>query len=204
MLGGQKSERPPRPLLFIRREVYGTFIMEMAEVAGSQNDKSSYPILRFFLGERVHPNGKTIHEILNLSAPQIGPTGGIIQWLFPLTRPSTHVPSAPTLTPYELNQFRVDPKLRELYMIGVNRFLEKFAISVNGRTGSIAADWRTNKKWKFPSYHAFMPITRILRSMKLLGFTEESVTLMKLLLLCHKRGGGDVIDKVTLDAWKHL
>jgi hypothetical protein len=174
-------------------------------MAGLRRDEvPTYPILRFYLGERVHPNGKTIHEILDLSGPHIGHTGGVIQWLFPLARPSTHVPGAPTFTPHELDLFRVEPKLRDLYMTGVNRFLEKFGIAVNGTTGSIAPDYGAMKKWRYPSYHGFMPVTRILRSMKLLGFTAESVTLLKLLLLCNHGGGGNLIDKVTLDVWKHL
>jgi hypothetical protein len=172
-------------------------------VASSNNNVGQNLILRFFLGERVHLNGKTIHEILNLSGPPMGKTGGIIQWLFPLTRPSTHVPSAPTLSISEIALFKTDPKLRELYLIGVNRFLERFGIAVKGSSGSIEPDFHMLKKWMYPSYHAFMPITRILRSMKLLGFPDEFVILYKLLLLCHKRCGNN-IDRTTLDIWEHL
>jgi hypothetical protein len=171
--------------------------------ASSSDDAEHNPILRFFLGERIHPNGKTIHEILNMSAPQMGPTGGIIQWLFPLTTPSTHVPSAPTLSPTEVVVFRTEPKLRELYLIGVNRFLERWGIAVHGSSGSIEPDFNMKKKWMYPSYHAFMPITRILRSLKLLGFPDEFATLLKLLLLCNKRCGNR-IDRTTLDIWEHL
>lgn len=164
---------------------------------------SSTPILRFYLGERVHPNGKTIHEILNLGGTEMGHTGGVIQWLFPLTVPSTHVPAAPTLTPTELAVFQTDPRLREQYMVSVNRFLERLGISVHGCSGSIGPDFHTKKKWMHPSYHAFMPITRILRSLKLLEFADEFSTLRKLLLLCNNRCGSR-IDKATLDIWEHL
>jgi hypothetical protein len=172
-------------------------------IAKPQNEASPDPILRFFLGERVHPGGKTIHEILNLNGPRIGPTGGVIQWLFPLATPSTHVPSAPALSPSELKVLSVEPKLRELYLVGANRFLELFGIAVHGSSGSIEPDFNTKKKWMYPSYHAFMPITRILRSLKLLGFPDEFATLRKLLLLCDKKCGNR-IDKTTLDIWKHL
>jgi hypothetical protein len=60
------------------------------------------PILRYFLGERVHPGGKIIYESLNMNGSRIGITGGVIQWIFPLSTPSTHVPSAPTLSQFEL------------------------------------------------------------------------------------------------------
>ena len=168
-----------------------------------KSDGECDPILRFFLGERVHPNGKTIHEILNMNGPHMGHTGGVIQWLFPLTTPSTHVPRAPTLSLSELKLFRTEPKLRELYLVGVNRFLERFGIALHGGSGSIEPDFNTKKKWMYPSYHAFMPITRILRSLKLLGFPDEFATLHKLLLLCNKRCGNR-IDKTTLDIWEHL
>jgi hypothetical protein len=161
-------------------------------------------LLKYFSGERVHPGGKTIHESLNMNGPRIGNTGGVIQWLFPLTTPSTHVPRAPTLSPFELKVFRTDPELRELYLVGVNRFLERFGISVHGNSGSIEPDFNTRKKWMYPSYHAFMPVTRILRSLKLLGFPDEFATLLKILLLCNKRCGGDRIDRTTLDIWEHL
>jgi len=159
--------------------------------------------VRFYLGEKVHPNGKTIHEILNLDGPQMGHTGGVIQWLFPLTTPSRHVPSAPTLSSTELTVFRTEPKLREQYIVSVNRFLERLGISVHGSSGSILPDFHMRKKWMYPSYHAFMPITRILRSLKLLGFPIEFSTLRKLLLLCNKRCGSR-IDRATLDIWEHL
>jgi hypothetical protein len=171
--------------------------------ASPTSDVENNPILRFYLGERVHPNGKTIHEILNPDGPQMGHTGGVIQWLFPLTTPSTHVPSAPTLSLTELNAFRTEPKLREQIIVCVNRFLERLAISVHGNSGSIEPDFHTKKKWMYPSYHAFMPITRILRSLKLLGFQDEFTTLRKLLLLCNMRCGSR-IDKTTLDIWEHL
>jgi hypothetical protein len=161
------------------------------------------PIVRYFLGERVHPNGKTLHEILNLNASRIGDTSGVIQWIFPLTTPSSHVPGAPTLSPSELQLFRIEPKLRELYIIGVNRFLEQYGIAIHGSSGSIEPDFNIEFNWMHPSYHIFMPITRILRSMKLLGFIDEFITLRKLLLICNERSGGK-LDKVTLDIWKRL
>lgn len=161
------------------------------------------PILGFFLGERVHPNGKTIHEILDLDGPQMGHAGGVIQWLFPLTTPSTHVPDAPTLSPSELIAFRTEPGLRELYLVGVNRFLERLGIAVHGSSGSLEPDFATRKKWMYPSCHAFLPITRILRSLKLLGFPDEFATLRKLLLLCNARCGNR-LDRTTLDIWEHL
>jgi hypothetical protein len=171
--------------------------------ASLKSDAESNPILRYYLGERVHPNGKTIHEILNLDGPQMGNTGGVIQWMFPLTTPSTHVPSAPTLSLSELNLFRTEPKLREQYIVCVNRFLDRLGISIHENSGSIEPNFSTKKKWMYPSYHAFMPITRILRSLKLLAFLDEFSTLRKLLLLCNKRCGSR-IDKTTLDIWEHL
>lgn len=176
----------------------------MSTVAANPKDESGRNlILRFFLGERVHPNGKTIHEILNMNGPRIGHTGGVIQWLFPLVTPSTHVPSAPTLSPSELKLFRTEPKLRGLYLVGVNRFLELFGIAVHGRCGSLAPDFTAKKKWMYPSYHAFMPVTRILRSMKTFYFPVEFTTLRKLLLLGNKRCGNR-LDRTTLDIWDHL
>jgi hypothetical protein len=172
--------------------------------ANLQNEPRSNPILRFFLGERVHPNGKTIHEILNMNEPRIGHTGGVIQWLFPLTTPSTHVPSAPTLSPSELQMFRVEPKLRKLYIIGVNRFLELYGIALHGSSASLEPEFNIKRKWMYPRSHAYIPITRILKSLKLLGFSAEFTTLSKLLLLCNERGGGNLIDKSTLDTWEHV
>jgi hypothetical protein len=169
-----------------------------------QNDPKPNPILRFFLGERIHPNGRTIHEILNLNQPRIvGSTGGVIQWLFPLTTPSRHVPSAPTLSESELQIFWTEPKVRELYMVGINRFLELFGIAIHGSSGAIEPDFNSKENWMYPSYHHFMPVTRILRSLKLLGFSEEFTTLRKLLLLCNERSGGK-LDEATLDIWKRI
>ena len=135
-----EGDSPARKMVYLCRRG-GVFTMS----ANPQSAACSDPIVRFFRGERVHPNGKTIHEILNLNEPRIGHTGGIIQWLFPLTTPSRHVPSAPTLSPSELELFRTDAKLRELYLVGVNRFLEKFGVAVRGCSGSIESNYLATK-----------------------------------------------------------
>jgi hypothetical protein len=158
-------------------------------------------ILKYYLGEIVHPNGKTIYEILKgQDGSRIGRTAGVIQWLFPLDTPSRHVPSAPVLSKSEIQEFKTDPKLREFYIVVLNRFLELYGIAIHGTSASIADDISTKDKWIYPSYHRFMPITRILRSLKLLEFRDEFETLKKILLICNARLGNK-LDKTTLDIW---
>jgi hypothetical protein len=162
-------------------------------------------ILRFFLGERVHPNGRTIHEILNVKGPRIvGSTAGVIQWLFPLTTPSTHVPGAPTLSSAELDLFRTHPGLRKQYLLGINRFLERYGIAIHGDSALISSLEKMKSKWMYPGSHAFIPITRILKSLKTLEFRVEFSTLRNLLFLCNEKGGGNLIDRSTMDTWKRI
>jgi hypothetical protein len=163
------------------------------------------PILRFFLGERIHPNGRTIHEILNLEGPKmVGSTAGVIQWLFPLTTPSTHVPGAPTLSPAEVELFRTHPGLRKLYLRGINRFLERYGMAIHGDSALISSVEKIRSKWMYPGSHAFIPLTRILRSLKTLEFPVEFSTLRNLLFLCNEKGGGNLVDRSTLDIWKRV
>jgi len=70
-------------------------------------------LLRFYRGERVHPNGRTFAEIMaKMDSPQ-RMTGGVIQWLFPSATPSRHVPRAPVLFQNEIQLFKVgDPCTR--------------------------------------------------------------------------------------------
>ncbi len=96
------------------------------------------PILRFYLGEGVYPNGRTFDEIMaRIDSPQMS-TGGVIQWLFPLITPSRHVPNAPVLSEPEFQVFRASPVLRERHLAAVNRFLEVYGIAVSGDSVSVA------------------------------------------------------------------
>jgi hypothetical protein len=56
----------------------------------------------------------------------------------------------------------------------------------------------------YPGSHAFIPLTRILRSLKTLEFPVEFSTLRNLLFLCNEKGGGSLVDRSTLDTWKRV
>ncbi len=160
-------------------------------------------LIKFYLGERVHPNGRTFDEVIaTMDAPHRS-TGGVIQWLFPLTTPSRHVPSAPVLSKRELELFRTVPQLRERFLQAANKFLEVYGIAVDGGSVSIDPGFVQKKKWAYATGHSWMPVTRILKSLKLLEFSTEFSTLRKALLLCNQRAGGKV-DKSTLDVWMRI
>ncbi len=126
-----------------------------------------------------------------------------MQWLFPLTTPSRHVPGAPVLTERELLLFRSVHEIRKRFLGAVNKFLEVYGIAVHGDSVSIAPGFNLRKKWVYATSHSWMPVTRMLRSLKLLGFAVEFSTLRKALLLCNQRAGGKV-DRQTMDIWTRL
>ena len=164
---------------------------------------SNHLILALYLGKRVHPNGRTFDEIMTKMDSRPRGTAGVIQWLFPLTTPSRHVPGAPVLTPLELELFRKHPVLRGQFLKAVNKFLEVYGIALEGKAAMIRPNFFQMAHWKQATAHSLMPITRILRSLKLLEFPSEFSTLRHVMLDCSARAG-DKVDRSTRDLWMRI
>ena len=116
-------------------------------------------VLSFLEGKNPDSSGRFISDIHRFSDYEIERTHNFIQWLFPLAVPSQAVSGSPVLEIEEIKQIRKSKTaLKNLYK---------------------SADWYAgflsrNDFWKKPNDHNHRRITRVIRSLRLLGDPEEA------------------------------
>ncbi len=140
-------------------------------------------LLDFYRGEEPDIEGRMLQDIWNWSDDDLESVHDFIQWLFPLPEASQFNPDAPLLTPEEIAAFRGDELLRANLRQSFARILSFLGLT-------LSADERVSEGlnflqrvpdiWGFPN-HNWLRITRILRSLRLLGLDSESRALYQYL-----------------------
>jgi hypothetical protein len=149
------------------------------------------PLIRFYAGTGQDHAGRTLGDLWNLGS---GPTGGLeqhhdfIQWLFPLSETSPHNTDAPLLTDAEREIIRGNEGLRANMRTSLEVMSEFYHFTVTSRTDTQAmsitprADFLTHRPhWLAPGNHNYLRISRILRSLFLVGMDEERMAFMRAL-----------------------
>jgi hypothetical protein len=166
-------------------------------------------ILDFYRGELRHPSGVTIESIWGWSHDRLEHEHTYIQWLFPLRDPSRAVPGSPTITETEVREFNRDPALRDRVlrsfrlMLGFYGFtMGPAADAAGGVTIAPAPDSAVlSRSWLTPGNHNHLRITRILKSLCILGLRREArewFAALQRVFVEH----ADTIGSVTYDFWR--
>ncbi|MGA3103577.1 MAG: opioid growth factor receptor-related protein [Terriglobales bacterium] len=102
-----------------------------------------------------------------------------VQWLFPLPERSGFNVTAPILTPESIEEFWMRPELLENLRVSFVHMLNFYGFEVRlGEriTVTRAANFAVKAAgWLSPSNHNHLRITRILRSLSVLGLDAEAV-----------------------------
>jgi hypothetical protein len=138
-------------------------------------------LLDFYRGLGTDSEGRRLDDLLAWDDDALEEVHDFIQWLFPLPEPSRFNPDAPLLSPEEIAAFRADASLRanlDRAFARILRFLG-LARSADG-TVQEGPDFsaRAADVWAAPN-HNWLRITRILRSLRLLGLEEQSRSLYR-------------------------
>jgi hypothetical protein len=138
---------------------------------------NEHPILGFYRGTGTDHKGRTLSEILQKSDRWLEETHDYIQWLFPLYASSQFNPHAPLLTD-EVRAAFTDPAhtnqktLQQNFGSAIYRMLAFYGYSFSPDTDDMSptCDWQDKAdNWLRDGNHNFMRMTRMLRSMMLLG-----------------------------------
>lgn len=165
-------------------------------------------VLDFYEGRVVHPKGFTLDYVLGWDDGVLESEHSYIQWLFPLTEPSRAVRSSPLLEPQEIARFRDDPVLRQKVRRAFARMLGFYGfetISPGSAEDSPVVvpspglSFRLDE-WLTPGNHNFLRITRILKSLVILGFSPEARAFLAALADLRGQHPG-VIPDVTWKFW---
>lgn len=158
-------------------------------------------IVRFHKGEGADDRGRTLDAILAWDDDRLEAVHDYIQWLFPLDEPSRFNPSAPLLTPADRAAFR-QPALAANLRRALDRMLAFYGFALQPTTPPRVAradDWRDRfSVWLYAGNHNLLRLTRIIRSLTLLGQPELARALYDGL---QKECAGRV-SAVTLEYWK--
>jgi Opioid growth factor receptor (OGFr) conserved region len=128
-------------------------------------------LVAFYRGEATDTEGRRLEAIWGWDDEYLEIAHDYVQWLFPLTEPSQFNRDAPVLTDAGIAAFHTDSVLRSKLRKSFERMLTFFglAIAEDGRAvdgPNFAA--RVPDVWAEPN-HNWLRVTRILRSLTLLG-----------------------------------
>jgi hypothetical protein len=114
----------------------------------------------------------------NWSDEDLERTHDYIQWMFPLAEPSGFNVDAPILDAGAISRFQSEPSLRGHLQTSLIRMLSFYGLEIHG-TIPLSVTRAPNfaeraENWLTPSNHNHLRITRILKSLKLLGPGEQA------------------------------
>ncbi len=159
-------------------------------------------LLEFYRGKLATPEGFRYAEILAWSDTRLEDVHTYIQWLFPLPERSGANPSAPVLDIATVAEFRRADDLRENLRRAWLRMLRFYGLrQVDGGVARAAEFSSRAHEWLHPGNHNHLRLTRILRSLRVLGLEHESETMLAALLAIAQDTPGAVTPR-TVEFWK--
>lgn len=147
--------------------------------------------------------GKRLEDFLNYDNNKLEHNHHYIQHAFPLKEKSKYNITAPTLTDDEIHWIRSEDgndaryNLKKMFI----RMLEFYGFSYDNEMIKEAADFlRRSQIWLTPNNHNMKRISRILRSLAILGLEDESTAFYTALLAIAEKNP-KIISKSVLAYW---
>lgn len=173
---------------------------------GATYNRRMTPILDFFHGRARDHRGRSLDDLQDQGEDALERTHDYIQWLFPLPERSRFNPDAPTLTTDDIATFRGDDSLRMELNTSFRTMMRFYGLhGISSEHGSLVREspafMRRGGVWLTPNNHNYLRLTRILRSMTLLGCTAEADALLTCLERLYRTHHA-VIGEETLRFWR--
>jgi hypothetical protein len=167
---------------------------------------NSHDLVSFYRGTTANNNGVTLNRILHWDDNQLEAVHNYIQWLFPLDTPSGSNLTAPVLDQVTIQAFRNDGALRMRVKDAFCRMLRFYGLQIDdGGTSGIVRSSHFNARaavWLTPGNHNFLRISRILRSLNLLGSPGLSRDFFNIMQNIYQNEGRGIIDAATFNYWQ--
>lgn len=160
-------------------------------------------LLRFYAGDGTDDRGRTIEEIWGYSHEELESIHDYIQWLFPLAEQSAFNPGAPLVDAETAERFHRDEQLRKNLDRSLRVMLDFYGLAIAGKEIlRVPTFGERSKSWLTPHNHNFLRLTRILKSLVLLGQADRAAQLFACLEEIYRRKP-EVIGETTLRYWRH-
>ncbi len=132
-------------------------------------------LISFYKDGGMDHAGRTHTDILSFDDDQLEHVHDYIQWLFPLPEQSQFQPHVPVLTGEDIQAFKSQPAMQDNMRQSFHRLLAFYGFRDTGETLELTENFNERvQNWLTPMNHNFLRITRILRSLTLLGLDEEA------------------------------
>ena len=163
-------------------------------------------IVDFYCGAVPDDRGRFLADIQAQSLDWLEPTHDYIQWLFPLPDRSSANPHAPLLSAADVRAFSERDDLRQNLLHSLVVMLRFYGLECADAPAGVeirrSSDFDARGRvWLTPCNHNFLRISRILRSLNLLGCNDHARALLRCLNGIY-RDHGDVIGEETLRYWR--
>ena len=164
-------------------------------------------LVAFYRGSGTDDRGRTIDHVLAFSLDRMEAVHDYIQWLFPLDVRSGVNPDAPLVDARCQDEFATDSVLRATLRRALERMLEFYGLLLV-QEGDEAPQvvrspdfGRRAAVWLAPGNHNFLRLTRILKSLRLLGEAELSAALFWCLEDVYREHSA-VVGGTTFEYWR--
>ena len=163
-------------------------------------------LLSFYRGESANPEGRKLEDIWIWQRDRLENVHNYIQWLFPLPEPSRFNATAPILNEEVIQAFLSHTELRQRLFRSFKLMLDFYGLQCVtskelGVQISKAANFISRKPfWLRPMNHNHLRITRILRSLTLLGLSAYSKVFLTCLQELYQEDP-KAIDPKTMEFW---
>ena len=164
-------------------------------------------IIEFYRERSVDHCGRSLAAIHTFSMEALEQTHDYIQWLFPLPEPSSANPYAPVLLESDIVEFAQDAHLKARLLQSLALMLRFYGLDLRdtaeGPKINVNEDFVARSRvWLQPYNHNFLRISRIFRSLALLGCNSHAMALFGCLEGIYRDHPG-VIGEKTFRYWKH-
>lgn len=161
--------------------------------------------MRFFAGE-PDDAGRTFDEILDWPDARLEAVHDYIQWIFPLPERSGANPWAPVLTGESIAVIRDDPAAQSRLRAAYERMLVFYGFILEGERVVPGPDFaKEARNWLTPGNHNHLRLTRMVRSLRVLGCNAEAQALWSALERIHETesaAGRRSIGDETVAYWR--
>lgn len=170
------------------------------------NRTAESPLVAFYRGDGRDHRGRLLSHILGFGFDELEFHHDYIQWLFPLPEPSGANADAPLLSKEDIAAFESDESLRKALLKSFYMMLQFYGLVVwEGRPeikvtrGGRFAERRD--VWLTGGNHNFLRISRILRSLTLLGLGAYASAFLKALEDLYTEEASAIGDR-TIGYWR--
>ena len=159
-------------------------------------------IVNFYQGSAPADEERMLEDILRFNDAQLVYIHDFIEWLFPLRERGGANPSAPCLDDEATSQFRERKELRENMVRALDRMLAFYGLVREGTVIVQAPAFAQHAGWLTQRNHNHLRLTRMLKSLRLLGNEDLALALFEQLrLICEEHR--NAINDRTFRYWEN-